>query len=141
MTGQLALYAALLIGVPLFVAGSLLYAATKTKSKQVRVASVVVAALVGAPGLWLIVTIVPYLWAVHLEDGWHRAHPRTRAEMESHLSLYYTEEIQPAQSAFGRSHELAPGEHMTRYMLMWTQPLDVVYDEAGGVVAIYTSYE
>jgi len=54
MTFDSVLYAAVLIGVPLFVAASLTFAAFRTKSKQVRVVSLVVAAMVGAPGLWLI---------------------------------------------------------------------------------------
>ena len=82
----------------------------------------------------------PYLWALHLEARWRPADPKTRAELESMLSLYTKSDILPEQSSWGRDHHLQSGDRMTRYSLMGS-PLDVVYTSSDAIVAIYTSYE
>ncbi len=87
------------------------------------------------------VNVVPYFWALSLESKWTAAHPKTRAEMESHLSLYTLREIQPSQSAWGSKHPMQTGDKMIQYLLFWTQPLEVVYDRDDRMSAIYTSYE
>ncbi|MEO5715363.1 MAG: hypothetical protein ABIT37_17930 [Luteolibacter sp.] len=88
-----------------------------------------------------LVNVVPYFWAGHLEAKWTAAHPKTRVEMESYLSLCTMREIQPAQSGWGRNHPMQDGDKMIQYLLFWTQPLEVVYDKNDRMIASYTSYE
>ena len=86
-------------------------------------------------------TFGPYAWALHLEAKWHPADPGTMADLESHLSLYSRQDIPPATPGWGMNHQLQPGERMTRYLLLWNAPLDVVYTGDDRIVKIYTSYE
>ncbi len=93
---------------------------------------VVVLAASGIPG---------YLWAVYLESKWVPAKPRTRAELEQHLLLYSVRSIPPSESPWGRTYKLKPNEFMVQYLLLWSAPLDVVYDDGGQIQRIFTSYE
>jgi hypothetical protein len=85
--------------------------------------------------------IAPYFWAVHLESQWQPANPKSKAELESYLSLYSQHDIQPQQSEWGRNYQLQPGERMIQYRLLYKAPLDVVYAKNDQIVRIYTSYE
>lgn len=85
--------------------------------------------------------LIAYLYALKLETAWHRARPRTRAELERHLHWYSTRTILPAQSCWGRYHTFKPGETLLQYEILWHAPLDVLYDQSGRVVLIFTSYE
>jgi hypothetical protein len=84
---------------------------------------------------------LPYGWALTLESKWRPANPKSRTELESHLSLYTKRDILPEVSAWGRDHKLRPGERMTRYSLLGLLPLDVVYTSDDAIVTIYTTYE
>lgn len=84
---------------------------------------------------------LPYGWALHLESKWRPANPKSRTELESHLSLYTKRDILPEVSAWGRDHKLQTGERMTRYSLLGLLPLDVVYTSDDAIVTIYTTYE
>jgi hypothetical protein len=90
---------------------------------------------------WLAWDSTPYLYAVYLEEQWRAAKPKTKTELESHLSLYREQAIDPAQSDWGRYHELKPDERMVQYLILGRAPLDVVYNSSNDIVAIYTSYE
>jgi hypothetical protein len=85
--------------------------------------------------------IVAYLYALHLEEAWSAARPRDRQELERHLHFYSTQVIAPADSCWGNRYSLSSGQVMVRYLIAWHAPLDVVYDSAGRVDAIFTSYE
>lgn len=84
---------------------------------------------------------LPYGWALHLESKWRPANPKSRTELESHLSLYTKCDILPEVSAWGRDHKFRQGERMTRYSLLGLLPLDVVYASDDEIVTIYTTYE
>lgn len=88
-----------------------------------------------------VIAFGPYMWASYLESRWRPVNPKSRAELESFLSLYSRRDIQPSQSDWGRGHQLEPGERMTQYLLLWNAPMEVVYSSNDGIVAIYTSYE
>lgn len=93
---------------------------------------VVVLAASGIPG---------YLWAGYLESKWAPAKPQTRVELERHLLLYSVRSIQPNESRRGRAYQLRPNEFMVQYRLLWSAPLDVVYDDGGQIQRIFTSYQ
>jgi hypothetical protein len=82
-----------------------------------------------------------YLYATHLEQRWVALRPRSRSELEPLLHLYSVQNIAPAESCWGARYVLAPGQVMTRYLIAWHAPLDVVYDADGAIRAIFTSYE
>lgn len=91
--------------------------------------------------LVIVVEIAPYWWALHLEAKWHAAQPKSKAQLESLLSLYSEREIQPSQSMWGHDYQLRTGERMVQYRLLYNAPLDVVSTNDNTIVAIYTSYE
>jgi hypothetical protein len=82
-----------------------------------------------------------YLYALHLESKWAPANPQTKLELENYLSLYSTREIEPAESMWGENYVLQDNEKMIQYRILWSAPLDVVYDKQNNIVNIYTSYE
>lgn len=126
---------------PLLCGGLLVLTAPRLRRKWARVVSAVFGSFFLAAFGLAVVWFAPYVWASHLEKQWHPAKPKTRAELEAHLSLYSQQDIHPSQSGWGRKHQLQPGERMTQYLLLWNAPLDVVYSSHDAVVAIYTSYE
>ncbi len=82
-----------------------------------------------------------YLYAYSLQDRALSA--GTRDEMEQIVRFSSAHEIQPKDSMWGNRYELGDGEAMIQYRILWHEdcPLDVVYDEAGRVRAVFTSYE
>jgi hypothetical protein len=84
---------------------------------------------------------ISYIYALTLESTWRRARPRTKSELEERLHLYGTRNIAPAESCWGRSHTLRPGDTMLQYQILWHAALDVVYDSSDRIVVIFTSYE
>lgn len=125
----------------LLLGGALVFSAFRLRSKWARVTSGAFGTLFLIAFVFAMISYAPYFWALHLESKWDPANPKTKAELESYLSLYSQPDIQPSQSVWGRSHKLHPGERMTQYLLLWSAPLDVVYSSNNIVVAIYTSYE
>jgi len=96
----------------------------------------------------VLVVISPFLWdatayiyALRLEHYWLAADPQTRQELETHLSLYSTRQIQTEESSWGNYYQLAENERMIQYRILWKAELDVVYDDRDNVVMILTSYE
>jgi len=83
----------------------------------------------------------PYFYALYLESKWEPARPKTKAELESYLHCYAETVINPKTSLWGWDYVLKPHERMVQYAILWSQPLDVVYDDKDRVVRIYTSYE
>ncbi len=82
-----------------------------------------------------------YIYAVHLEDKWEKANPKTKPELEKFLDHYSTHIIEPSESLWGSGYELRKNERMVQYLILWSMPLDVVYDNEDNIKAIYTSYE
>ena len=85
--------------------------------------------------------VVAYLYALGLEVRWSRADPQTKEGLEKYLWLYSEHVISPGDSEWGSGYELRPGERMVQYLILWRAPLDVVYDSANRIQAIFTSYE
>jgi hypothetical protein len=119
----------------------LIFAAFKLRRKWVRISAAIVGTIFLVAFAFAAISFAPYVWASHLEAKWQPANPKTKAELESYLSLYTKRDIQPSQSEWGNQYQLQPGEQMTQYLLLWNAPLDVVYTSNNTVVAIYTSYE
>jgi hypothetical protein len=130
----------LFLAAPL-VGISLLFISPRLPGKATRIAIRIVGLLCLAGFLALLALIAPYPWAAYLETKWQPAHPKTRTELESFLSLYSQHPIQPSQSDWGHDYRLQPGERMIQYLLLWNAPLDVVYTTNDTIVVIYTSYE
>ena len=89
--------------------------------------------------IWIVEA--PYLYALYLESNWSKVNPTSRAGLEKYLHLYSTREISPSESNWGRDYKLGEGERMVQYLILWKEPLDVVYDKDENIMVIYTSYE
>ena len=102
----------------------------------------IVTTLFGLFIVYLISTgFLAYIYAVHLEEQWINADTKTKAELEIFLHYYSTSVIKPSESLWGNRHKLRNGERMVQYLILWSMPLDVVYDSKNNIKAIYTSYE
>ena len=131
----------LFLCLPVVVAFATFYLTRLVKSGWAKGAFIVLGSGLTLWAAFFLAACLPYFWALHLESKWVPAHPKNRAEMESHLSLYSMREIQPAQSGWGSKHEMHEGDKMVQYMIFWSQPLEVVYDKGDRMIASYTSYE
>jgi hypothetical protein len=131
----------ILFVLPLTLGSAAFLFASKFRRKGARLTIRVVGSAFLLALLVSVVEIAPYLWALHLEAKWRPANPKTKAQLESFLSLYAKREIQTSQSMWGGEHQLLPGERMIQYRLLYSAPLDVVYTRSNTIVAIYTSYE
>jgi hypothetical protein len=125
---------------PLLIGIALLFLARRFRKDWAKVTAGISGSLLLLVFLFYLFALGPYIWALHLESKWRPADPKTRAELESHLSLYTKRDIPPDQSGWGRDYKLQSGERMTRYSLLGS-PLDVVFTSNDSIVAIYTSYE
>ncbi len=85
--------------------------------------------------------MAPYFYACSLEGRTLSA--KTREEMENIVFLSSCHDIQPKKSMWGSRYKLKPGERIIQYRILWHKncPLDVVYDDADRVQAVFTSYE
>ena len=83
----------------------------------------------------------PYFYARHLERQWKPAHPATKAEFERYLHFYFEDVVDRRTSPWGWDYVPKENERMVQYLLLWSAPLDVVYDDEDRIVRIYTSYE
>ncbi len=109
------------------------------KTKAIKIATGVLA-VIAVGFLLLYVPPLLYLYCLSRDGSWQKA--TTESDMDSRLLAFYTKSlITPRESSWGRSHVLASGQRMTRYMIFSKEPLDVVYNGDGSVDAIYTSYE
>lgn len=127
--------------VPLLLGCAFIVAAFRLRRRWTRLTSGVFGSVFLTAFCFAVISFAPYVWASLLESKWYPANPKTKAELESYLSLYSRHDIQPSHSDWGRDHQLKPGERMTQYLLLWSAPLDVVYSSNDTIVAIYTSYE
>ncbi len=129
--------------LPLVLGVASLVFAGVFRRRGVRIAVRVFGSVLLLAFLAVVSEIAPYMWALHLEAKWQPASPKTKAQLESFLSLYSEREIQTTQSMWGYDYQLQPGERMIQYRLLYSAsaPLDVVYTTNDTIVQIYTSYE
>jgi hypothetical protein len=132
---------ALLFILPILVAVIATIGFIKWRNRWLRGVSAALAALSLAATLYLAWEATPYFYACYLESQWRAGKPKTQEELESYLSLYREQEIDISQSLWGKHHELQEGERMVQYLIMWREPLDVVYNSSNQIVRIFTSYE
>jgi hypothetical protein len=131
----------ILFVLPLTLGMAALLFAAKFRRKWARITVRIIGSTFLLAFVVSVAETAPYFWALHLEAKWSAANPKTKAQLESLLSLYSEHEIQTSQSMWGHDHQLQPGERMIQYRLLYTEPLDVVYTSSNTIVAIYTSYE
>ena len=132
---------ALLIVVP-FVTGIIaILGRLAIRGPRIRLAALWVGICCLTGSVFFYVSGGPYLWALHLEDKWREAEPKTKLEMESYLSFYSQREIGFDTSGWGSTHPVKSGERMVRYSILYAASLDVVYTDEDRLVAIYTTYE
>ena len=65
----------------------------------------------------------------------------SKDEVERILWGYREYAIEPRVSEWGDWYELEEGERMVRYEILGREPIDIVYDGEGRVVAVFASYE
>jgi len=85
--------------------------------------------------------LASYVVACVQYDRLQEGPPNNRAEVEARLAFYTHRPISRARSEWGFRHDLQAGEYFERYRILAIQPIDVVYDRADRVAAIYASYE
>ncbi len=127
--------------LPLVLGVASLFSARVFRRLWARIAVPIICSVLLLACFAVVAEIAPYLWALHLEAEWYPANPKTKAQLESFLSLYSVREIRASQSMWGHDYQLQPGERMMQYRLLYRAPLEVVYTSSNTIVAIYTSYE
>ena len=100
-----------------------------------------VAVLVGIGLITFLWTGGSYFYASYLENQWRSADPKVKSDLEKYLHFYSERIIEPKSSMWGRNYVLAENEKMVQYLILWSQPLDVVYDDRDNIKMIFTSYE
>jgi len=131
----------LMFVLPLLLGVGGLVLARRFRPLWARILSRVFGAGLLAIFLFVLSVMTPYWWALHLESKWVPAHPKTRAELESHLSLYSQHEIPAAKSPWGKNRPIESGERIVEYDLLYLAPLDVIYTTNDTIAQIYTAYE
>ena len=109
-----------------------------------KIACIILLAVIISVVTWLTLRgDIAYIYALHLENNWIKADPKTKNELEQYLHLYSLHKIEPNQSMWGNKYNLKTGERMMQYRILWHKkcPLDVVYDSKNNIKKIYTSYE
>jgi len=65
----------------------------------------------------------------------------SKKEIENELFWYSDKQISIEESNWGKFTKLKNGEYCMQYLILWIEPIDVVYDENNTVVHIFSSYE
>jgi hypothetical protein len=84
-----------------------------------------------------------YYFALYLESKWNKdKNLKTKKDLEKYvLKWSVVRTISPKDSMWGSGYKLKENERMVQYLILKTEPLDVVFDDKDNIIIIYTSYE
>jgi len=99
---------------------------------------VLVAVLVGA---CLFFPFISYRLATYEYEKLVQAKPPTKDEVEGILFLYRAKQIDIKNSAWGKTYQLGSGDVCFQYLILGTEPIDIVFNQELQVKAIFSSFE
>jgi hypothetical protein len=87
----------------------------------------------------LYTTSLSYPYCLAMEASWMQA--KTRPELESRLFAFYRcSKVDPAFTVW-RNDPPPDGQHILRYLIFGKERLDVIVENDGSLVAMFTAYE
>jgi hypothetical protein len=90
---------------------------------------------------YLVLTSFPYFVAsIQYEMLWPNQQ-LNKYDVEKKLFFYTAKEIPITDSSWGKTYKMKQGESCWQYNILWTEPIDIVYDENQKVVTIFASFE
>ncbi|MCI5122186.1 MAG: hypothetical protein D3908_13540 [Candidatus Electrothrix sp. AUS4] len=99
----------------------------------------------GSIGAIILVIIAGYLLPYAVADYQYEKliakNNLTKQDVENSFFLYSGKEINIKDSMWGKNYQLSTGEYCWQYMILWTEPIDIVYDTNNKVMKIFASYE
>jgi hypothetical protein len=92
-------------------------------------------------GAYIIFRIISYYLADHEYEKLVQIKPATRVEVEQVLFLYSAKQIDIKKSMWGKTYQLESGDVCLQYLILWREPIDIVFDKENHVKAIFSSFE
>jgi len=91
--------------------------------------------------LFIVIEVLPYFFAIYKYDQLIATTSLTKDKVEKILLFSSHEKISINESLWGKYIQLNNNESCWQYMILWKEPIDIVYDENNSVIHIFESYE
>ena len=91
--------------------------------------------------LFVVIEVLPYFFAICQYNQLIKNIPLTKDKVEKILLFTSHKEISINKSLWGKHTQLNDNEFCWQYMILWKEPIDIVYDKNNSVVHIFESYE
>ena len=86
-------------------------------------------------------SIIIYPLATYQYERLVELDPPKRADVEKQLHFYRAKPININDSFWGKGLELKSGEYCISYLILGSEPIDVIYDSNDKVIHIMSSFE
>ena len=106
-----------------------------------RTSCKVVGAILLIAAFYFTYQIVPYAVANFQYEQLAAKNNLSKNEVENELFFYSSRKIPIEESLWGKKENLEAGEECWQYLILWKETIDIVYDDKGKVVHIFSSYE
>ena len=91
--------------------------------------------------LYLLFEGLPYFFATYKYNQLIIVPQLTKKKVEKILFLSSHKKISIKKSLWGKNTKLAKNESCWQYMVLWKEPIDIIYDEDNKVIHIFESFE
>lgn len=89
----------------------------------------------------IVVLYIPYIVANYQYEKLIEKNNLTKEDVENSLFLYSANKINISDSLWGKNYQLSSGDSCWQYMILWSEPIDIVYDNNNKVKKIFASFE
>lgn len=89
----------------------------------------------------IVVLYLPYIVANYQYEKLIAESNLTKEDVETNLFLYSGNKINISDSLWGKDYQLSSGDSCWQYMILWSEPIDIVYDDNNKVKKIFASFE
>jgi len=91
--------------------------------------------------LFLFIEVLPYFFAIYKFEQLTETKLLTKDKVEKILLFSSHKQISIKESMWGKHTELKNNESCWQYLVLWKEPIDIVYDENNNVTHLFESYE
>jgi len=91
--------------------------------------------------LFVLIEVLPYFFAIYKFEQLTEVKLLTKDKVEKILLLSSHKQIPIKESMWGKHTELKNNESCWQYLVLWKEPIDIVYDENNNVTHLFESYE
>ena len=112
------------------------------KGKGINKTVIVIASEIIILGVfWILLYTAGYFLADYQYEKLTESGVKTKIEVEDILFLCKSRNIGIEKSPQGKDYPIKKEEYCRQYVILWMNPIDVIYDQNDNVVRVFPSYE